>query len=338
MVSQFAGIVPASQINSTFGCLFLAGIFSSVLWGIGCLQLYLYYEKYWKTDRRWLKVYVCLTWLTDTGHQVLLVVYIYGVFVKGILDPTNYIFFPKAAINTGILAPIVDTMVQMIFVRRAWYLSKRNIILTGILLAAVVGQFVMNVVYYGLIFNTTQLFELSKYLNVELALNCVIAFTDTLLAAVLICLLWRSRSGFQRTDSLINRLVAYTIGSSFVTSIWMVMAVIGASIAPHSLIYALADLTLPKLYFNCMLASLNARSSLRGIYSNDEGESTSIRFEDLSATSAGRTNLSVDDSHKTTRSRVIECRVDIDVDSNTDQRKVGIDYPSSYSDPGTTKP
>ncbi|KAL5514473.1 hypothetical protein ACEPAG_2561 [Sanghuangporus baumii] len=318
------GIVPPSQLDSTYGCLYLATIFSSTLWGIGCLQLYLYYEKYWATDQRWLKVYLCLIWALDTAHQIILLIWTYEVFVKGIVDSAFYIRFPKTASNTGILAALVDVMVQIIFVRRAWYLNNKRFMLAGLLFIAVLGQFAMNVVYYGLIYNSNHLDQLAKYLDMIIALNAVIAFTDTLLASVLIWLLRKSRCGIRRTDSIINRLVLYTIGSGLVTSLWMIVALVGIGAAPHSLLYALADLVLPKLYFNCVLASLNARLSLRTLGSHEE--SLSIRFQDFSAANARSKSSSMNASCKISSSRAIECRVDIDVESNADQRKASIEF------------
>ncbi|KAL5521485.1 hypothetical protein ACEPAF_2233 [Sanghuangporus sanghuang] len=296
----------------------------SRLWGIGCLQLYLYYEKYWATDQRWLKIYLCLIWTLDTVHQVILLIWTYEVFVKGIIDSTFYIRFPKTASTTGIFAALVDVMVQIIFVRRAWYLNNKRFMLAGLLFVAVLGQFAMNVVYYGLIYNSNQLDQLAKSLDIVIALNAVIAFTDTFLASVLIWLLWKSRCGNRRTDSIINRLVLYTIGSGLVTSLWMILALVGVGAAPNSLIYALADLVLPKLYFNCVLASLNARLSLRTLGSHEE--SLSIRFQDFSVANARRKSSSMDASRKISSSGTIECRVDIDVESNADQRKVSIEF------------
>ncbi|OCB91614.1 hypothetical protein A7U60_g1113 [Sanghuangporus baumii] len=321
MASETASIVPPSQIDSTFGCLFLAAIFSSMYEEFrSCLQSYLYYEEYWKEDRRWLRAYVSSAWILDTAHQVIVVEYTYDLFVKGIVYPTYYTHVPISIPNAGILGAIVDCMVQILFVRRAWYLSKKNIVLTGLLVAAVLAQFAMNMLYSCMIYNERNLLLMVKYINVEIAFNCVIAFTDTLLSIVLIWLLRKSRSGFQRTDSIINRLVMYTVGSGFITSLWMVLALVAVGVARDSLIYALADLVLPKLYFNCLLASLNARSSLRGAF-NNQGEG--IHFRDLSASSAGRVNFSADLSHRTAPPRVIECRVDIDVDeSGVGQQKV----------------
>ena len=154
-------------------------------------------------------------------------------------------------------------MVQILFVRRAWYckhfsntqflfqsdvyeVSQKNRILTGILCADVLTQFVIAVVYYARIYNLSSWTQFSDVVHTEFAMNCISAFTDTLLGVVVVWLLWRSRSGIRRTDSLINRLVMYMVGSGLVTSIFTVLALVSARVAPNSLIYLLADLVFPK--------------------------------------------------------------------------------------------
>ncbi|KAL5478274.1 hypothetical protein ACEPAI_2458 [Sanghuangporus weigelae] len=82
-------IISGSHLAITWGCFFLALPITSVLWGIGCLQLYLYYEKYWETDQRWFKLYILIIWILDTVHQVFVVVFEYVYFVKTILDPES---------------------------------------------------------------------------------------------------------------------------------------------------------------------------------------------------------------------------------------------------------
>ncbi|OCB90408.1 hypothetical protein A7U60_g2419 [Sanghuangporus baumii] len=279
--------IPSGQLDSTLGCLFLGVVFTSVLWGAGCIQLYFYYERYWKTDRLWLKVYMCLVWMLDTAHQALLVESIYVPVVRGLSNPLLYLQLPKTATNMGILTAIIAAMVQILFVRRAWYLSDKNRILLGILCADVLAQFVVTTIYYGQIYHLTLWTQFTEVVHTELIMNCISAITDTFLGVVLVWLLWKNRSGVKRTDSLVTRLVLYTVGSGLVTAIWTFVALIGARVAPNSLIYLLADLIFPKLYVNCILASLNARSSLRGTLGNDVG-ATSIRFEERSSSSAER--------------------------------------------------
>ena len=86
-------------------------------------------------------------------------------------------------------------------------------------------------------------------------MNCITVFTDSLLAVVIIWLLWRSRSGIKKTDSVVNRLIMYTIGSGLVTALWTVVALIGAEVAPQTFIYLLVDLVIPK----CELSGLSPR-------------------------------------------------------------------------------
>ncbi|KAL5514828.1 hypothetical protein ACEPAG_2144 [Sanghuangporus baumii] len=283
-------IITTGQLDSTLGCLFLAVVFTSILWGASCIQLYFYYERYWKSDQRWLKVYMCLVWLLDTAHQVLLLVSIYVPFVRGLSDPFVYLRLPKTAINIGILTAIIDVMVQILFVRRAWYLSNKNKILLGILCADILTQFVVATIYYGQIYHLTSWTQFTKVVHTELAMNCISVFTDTFLGVVVVWLLWKNRSGVKRTDSLVTRLVLYMIGSGLVTAIWTFVALIGARVAPNSLIYLMADLIFPKLYVNCILASLNARSGLRGSLGNDV-VATTIHFEEHSSSSATRSTV-----------------------------------------------
>lgn len=125
-------------------------------------------------------------------------------------------------------------------------MSQKNRILTAILCADVLTQFVIAVVYYARIYNLSSWTQFSDVVHTEFAMNCISAFTDTLLGVVVVWLLWRSRSGIRRTDSLINRLVMYMVGSGLVTSIFTVLALVSARVAPNSLIYLLADLVFPK--------------------------------------------------------------------------------------------
>lgn len=165
-----------------------------------------------------------------------------------------------------------------IFSAYSYSASARNYVLTVILLVAVIAQFVLTTAYCGQIYKFTLLTQLSETIHFELAMNSTAAVTDTLLAACMMWLLRRSRSGIHRTDSLLNRLVVYTVGSGFVIAFWAIVALIGAAVAPHSLIYLSADLCFPKrmhlfeiscymtdleipVYFNCMMALFVIRFS-----------------------------------------------------------------------------
>ncbi|KAL5478324.1 hypothetical protein ACEPAI_2508 [Sanghuangporus weigelae] len=288
------------------------------LWGVGCLQLYYYYDKFWATDPRWLKVYIFILWMVDAAQQALRVEVDYVFFVKGIVDPTLLSLLPKTFGWGGVLVAVVDVMVQVLFVRRAWHLSNKSHILSAILFVFVLGQFAATMIYSARLCGFSQLSQVKEVIHVELAMNCIMAFTETMLALVLIYLLWKGRSGIKRTDSIVNRLITYTIGSGLVMALCMIAALIAAQSAPDSFIYLVVDESLPKLYFNCLLASLNSRESLRGRLQNGIG-GLSLHLEDRSVLSRRAPDQSGSFS-KTTSPRAIECRVDIDVEPGVDQQ------------------
>ncbi|OCB91629.1 hypothetical protein A7U60_g1128 [Sanghuangporus baumii] len=230
---SLASSSPGLELDGSIGVFFITGSFALALWAVGCLQLYLYYEKCWKTELPWLKAYVFVIWILDTVHQALIMKYLY------VLD----------LVNTVILAATIDAMVQVVFVRRVWYLSNKNFILTGLLSAAVLAQFTATVVYYGQIHKSISLAEIVGVNKTALAFNCISAVMDLGISCTLIWLLRRGRSGFERTDSVLNRLIAYTIGSGLVTEVMWIIAIIGLLAIPNTTVSLLVDPVIPKRWF-----------------------------------------------------------------------------------------
>ncbi|KAL5478275.1 hypothetical protein ACEPAI_2459 [Sanghuangporus weigelae] len=305
--------ISGSQLDITWGCFFIG----LPLWGIGCLQLYLYYEEYRKTDQRWFKLYILLIWILDTVHQFFVIDFEYVYFVKGIIDSDLRALLQKTLIHIVPFTGTINAMIQVILVRRAWWLSDKNHILTGILCMAVLAQFTITVTCYVKIFNLTEFTELYEVVHLEFSFTCVAVFTDTLLAVTLVWLLWKARSGFPSSNSVVNRLVSYIMGSTLVTALCMGIAVISALVAPNSFIYMTADTIIPKLYFNCLLASLNARSNLRERLVTD-GDDIILHFTDSSTNLQGCLNTR---SPKVTSLVSVGCQSDIDVEAGSREQQ-----------------
>lgn len=143
----------------------------------------------------------------------------------------------------------------------------------GALIIAVLAQFALALVYVVQVAPINGIALLHEVAPLELVMGAVMAFTDTFIAVVLVWLLLKSRSGLKKSDSIVHRLVIYILGSGFATAVCMIVALISAAVAPHSFIYFLCDLLVPKcqwsnswsritdnghplaVYFNCLLAS-----------------------------------------------------------------------------------
>ncbi|KAL5528069.1 hypothetical protein ACEPAF_7205 [Sanghuangporus sanghuang] len=323
-----------STLDSTYGCLFLTLI---------CIQLWFYVENYIRTDRLWLKICVILLWILDTVYVVLVYKFLYIYFVRefgntGFLDN-----LPKDINGSAPFSPTIAAMVQAFFVMRAWNLSNNNYFVTGGLAFLVLAQLVVTIIYLTKTRTFVHLEQLITIVNYERAMNVITFVNDTSIALVLMYYLWTRRSAFQQTQHIIKRLVAFTIGTGLIVGIMMIIAFVSAEAFPNTLIYVLIDFCVAKMYYNCMLASLNARSSLReSLRGNNAG--ISFHLDDLPTTSSEAqygsrltrpSATAASDLRRDHNARAIECRVEIDVNRESDLKD--IDGDSSKIDYRTSK-
>ena len=125
-------------------------------------------------------------------------------------------------------------------------MSNRNYLLICFLLVAVLAQFIVDLVYFAQIYNFVFVVQLASAVNTIRAWNAVSSFTDILIAAVLSYLLLTHRSGFERTNSIVNRLIMYTVGTGLVTGLCAVAALISSLVKPESFLYIFIDMIISK--------------------------------------------------------------------------------------------
>ncbi|KJA22397.1 hypothetical protein HYPSUDRAFT_656476 [Hypholoma sublateritium FD-334 SS-4] len=104
---------------------------------------------------------------------------------------------------------------------------------------------------------------------------------DSLIAVSLCILLVRNRTGFKQTDSVVSRLMLFTINTGLLTSIAAVACFVTYAIWPQRFIFMGIYFALSKLYANSLLASLNARNVLRGQSWEDSGVLKSEAMTDI---------------------------------------------------------
>ncbi|EJD01992.1 uncharacterized protein FOMMEDRAFT_86654, partial [Fomitiporia mediterranea MF3/22] len=193
-------------------------------------------------DGLWLKTYISMVWILDTVHQAFLLHVLYMYFVKdpGELTP------PQLLVDDSIICTVIDAMVQIIFVVRAWHLSNKNRLLTAGLVVTVIAQFTAVTVYFARARRLSNFFGLSGLINFERAMNITIAVTDIFITTTIIVLLKKLRSEFRRTNSMVDRLVAYTMSTGLVTALCAVGGLISGEVSRGSLVYVFFDGLFPK--------------------------------------------------------------------------------------------
>jgi len=87
--------------------------------------------------------------------------------------------------------------------------------------------------------------------------------SDLSLALALSWFLYRSKTGFRSTDSLIQSLLIYAVNTGMIVAIDAALGLILYILMPNNLIFLGFYLLLSKLYVNAYLATLNARETMR---------------------------------------------------------------------------
>ncbi|KAF8815682.1 hypothetical protein BYT27DRAFT_7155573 [Phlegmacium glaucopus] len=146
---------------------------------------------------------------------------------------------------------------------RIWRLSGRNIYLTGSSVILVAASFGTYILYIAKAAQLKDLPSLATIKSESIAVNVLSAATDLLIAAILCTLLNLSRTGFQKSDTIINKLILFSVNTGLITSICALASMVSILVAGNTFIYIASFLCLG-LYTNSLLSTLNVRKMIRG--------------------------------------------------------------------------
>ncbi|KAJ3837418.1 hypothetical protein F5878DRAFT_662106 [Lentinula raphanica] len=123
--------------------------------------------------------------------------------------------------------------------------------------------------------------DLTQLKSLSMTVNVLGAVADVLIAAGLFYFLHRSRTGFKKSDTMISKLIMFTVSTGLLTSICAVASLLSILIWGKTLIYVAFYFSLGRLYSNSLLATLNARKSIRGL-DDDDGANVSFSLQTFS--------------------------------------------------------
>ncbi|CAA7264583.1 unnamed protein product [Cyclocybe aegerita] len=107
-----------------------------------------------------------------------------------------------------------------------------------------------------------QVYTLQKWIIAWLSLQVAV---DMIISSVLAYTLVKSRTGFDASDTVINRLVRTTIQSGILCGLFSILALVMFLAKPYTQLYAVAGYPIGRLYTNAVMDSLLSRKFVRGI-------------------------------------------------------------------------
>ncbi|KAI0337231.1 hypothetical protein BDW22DRAFT_1433528 [Trametopsis cervina] len=234
----------------------LGVVFNLVLFGIMLLQCFMYFSRF-AHDKTWVKLLVLLLLAGDTVHTVFIVFWIYDIVILhfndlNALNTANWVFATEPAM-TGIVA----TIVQLFFAWRIHKLMKNPFITVFVVLTALTS-IVGGIGTAISIHFTPNFVDFQDFKVVVIVWLIGASVCDLTITTVLTWHLRRHRTGFSKTDDMLNKIIRVTVSNGLITSIWATVDLIVFLANPTGL-HLLFNIPLSKLYTNSLMATLNSR-------------------------------------------------------------------------------
>lgn len=259
----------APTIGNTIGVVVIGLSISSLVFGMLCIQVWTYYQRY-PNDHWSYKALVFALWALEAVHQVFVghiawyyVVKKFGSF-QVLVEPPVWTLSAQT-----LLGSFVGTIVKICFGMRVWKFSRGNYLVTGLIIGMTLAQFATAVLYTLKSFHLhlDQAAQIKSIGSVALSLGVA---TDIFTAASLSYFLHKMRTGYKRSDTLINRLIVYSVNTGTLTSVFSAAVLASYNLMPSNLIYVALYFVLSKLFANSCVGTLNTRRFVHGRGTDNE--------------------------------------------------------------------
>ncbi|EMD33462.1 hypothetical protein CERSUDRAFT_118045 [Gelatoporia subvermispora B] len=237
---------------------------TSAVYGISISQTYVYFHSNNK-DSALFRALIAVLWMMDTFHQILIcsTIYMYTVTDFGNIFALDHQRW--GVISVIPLSAVMYSGIRGVFCYRIWLLSNKNRILVAPIMFCSLGElgFVTAFAVQSITVAHSQFLSLRKLASTFYVGVSFTIIADSLVAISMVVLLWKRRSKVRRTDSIVRTLIIYSVNTGLLTTACAIAELITWVAAPNDLIYLVFFAALPTLFFNALLAMLNARQDLR---------------------------------------------------------------------------
>ncbi|KAJ7445909.1 hypothetical protein FB451DRAFT_1568017 [Mycena latifolia] len=251
-------------LGSLLGPWFIGIVLSSIVFGVTCLQVYLYYTKFCSRDPVFMKLFVAVLMVLDIVHLVFITASYYVTSVTNFGDYLAISAAPwtlQAQIGVGVL---LSTLVQMFYASRIWALSNKSLYMPLTIAVCSLAQLSLAIVYMDVTFKTATYQDSGVEIPFSTGGLAFEVATDGLISGSMVYFFAQSRTGFRPTDNALRTLIAYTVNSGMLLMITAICCLATfVTSATTSLTYALFFFILVRLYGCSLMSILNSRDHVR---------------------------------------------------------------------------
>ncbi|GAA5875198.1 hypothetical protein JCM16303_005042 [Sporobolomyces ruberrimus] len=272
--------------DGSIGAFVLGTVFACFLTGMTSAQVFQYSQNF-PNDRKMYKALVYGLFVVDAAHTSVSIFTIWDWCVTHFGDVEHLLVSPWSFGVDPAMVGLVAFTCQAFYAYRVYVVGKRHSLIIPVLivgLATVSFGFAIGgtiIVFTKKEFARFQEFTYGISIWLSLYVPISAALTDVIITATLVYHLNKSKTGLLHTNSILNRLIELIVSTNGLTAtVAIVDAILFGSISESW--HVTCNLALPKLYFNSLLVSLNARVELERRLVNGSSHHETHGLNDLS--------------------------------------------------------
>ncbi|KAI0812780.1 hypothetical protein BC629DRAFT_1589500 [Irpex lacteus] len=282
-------IAVAANVTPSFGVLLIGTIFCFTLWGISCMQLFLYYGGY-PDDSIFTKLTIFVLWAFITANPAMQLSSLWGVLVVEWGSSAAFDDPLTGMVHHGWVAGVAIMGVQLFFLWRIYRLGAGEpwtvvvVVVVALLsvtqLATSAGvykswqYFMQKLKLFGPISimmmhrlkgaTTLSVVHAKILRRLQVVTRAVTFPADIFICVSLLSLLLRNGiPKYQSTRGLLYRSIIVTINSGLWTAVLALLDLL-LMLTRTDFVYCIVEFPLSTLYFVTLLSNLNARGYIRG--------------------------------------------------------------------------
>ncbi|KAJ7934281.1 hypothetical protein B0H13DRAFT_650201 [Mycena leptocephala] len=245
----------------------LAG--SQVNWAlISALALQVYkFHVCFPKERTWIKALVYMLFLLQLAQTAIMSHFAFELLCLRWGEPTAFVKLPWSSLLSPISGGVTSTVVQIFFARRIFVLKgdtlwARVVAVAIVLLALMQGLAgIINTAIFAITKEVSQLEHLGTGVKFWLIGSAVCDVTITVTMSFILTE-YRSNTPWQKTDTLITKLIFNTVETGAVTTIVATVEIVLFILFPATNLDQLPAYMLGPLYAIVLVVSLNARAGM----------------------------------------------------------------------------
>ncbi|KAG6371817.1 hypothetical protein JVT61DRAFT_9178 [Boletus reticuloceps] len=247
--------------ESTIGTLLVGIFFNTFLYGLVTYQFAAYCRIKFN-DRPVTKYMVLFLFILDTVHSTSVIYMAWNYLVANYDNPAALAVAEWPHTFTPIATALAALVTQLYLGFRIWCLTS-SWVLYGVVILLAIPSFVLGVACSIEAWIIKVLSELPRLTPLVIAWLSMQVIVDAFITITLIIVFSRSRTGFCKTDTIINRLIRGAIQTGLFTGIFSMGDLITFVVLPSTDLYGMFAIPIGRIYTNTLLDTLLTRESLK---------------------------------------------------------------------------